>query len=47
MINYESADVPKFAEQRVITAINNLEVLKFTPSVIFITYGYSGFVVFC
>jgi hypothetical protein len=29
MINYESAAVPKFAEQRVITVINNLEVLKF------------------
>ena len=47
MINYESAAVPKCAEQRVITAINNLEVLKFSPSVIFMTYGYSGFVVFC
>ena len=46
MINYESAAVPKFAEQRVITAINNLDVLKFSPSVTFITYGYSGFVVF-
>ena len=43
MINYQSAAVLKFAEQRVITAMNN----KFSPSVIFITYGYSGFVVFC
>jgi hypothetical protein len=47
MLNYESAAVPKFAEQRVITAINNLDVIKFSPSVIFIPYGYSGFVVFC
>jgi len=47
MINYESAAVPKFSEQHVLTAINNLDVLKFSPSVIFITYGYSGFVVFC
>jgi len=46
MINYESAVVPKFAEQHVLTAINNLDVLKFSSSVIFITYRYSGFVVF-
>ena len=40
VIKYKSAAVPKFAEQRVITAINTWEWIHHL-------YVYSGFVVFC